>query len=455
MESAQRELDRLCGARGIPGAVFGAVEDGSATVAVYGTANLNTGLPVGRQTMFQAGSIGKTYTATAIMQLVDDGRLDLDAPIREYLPDLEFADATVSKTLTSRQVLTHTAGIDGDRLDEDFSCGRGDDCVERYVSSLRDLPLIAEPGGLWSYCNSGYIVLGRVIEVLTGMTYEQAITTRILEPLGAQDTLFFAGDMVTHSLAVGHVRQGDDRATVAPKWEMSRAAGAAGATINTTIDDLLAFAQMHLRGGVAADGTRLLSEASALAMQQPWVACPEPELLGDRWGLGWFLRTRSGPTVIGHDGNTNGETACLRLVPERNVAWALLMNLSGQNWAAMELAHELVDPWIGTVTPGRPEPRPVPVNNADRLAGVYQSIGSRLTVSTDGANLMLDIEHLEAPEGTPAMRGDLLPVDGDRFVLRAPAIGDDLPLTFVEPNGDGAFRYVHMGARLYRRVADR
>jgi CubicO group peptidase (beta-lactamase class C family) len=454
MESAQRELDRLCGARGIPGAVFGAVENGAVTVAVYGTANLNTGLPVVRQTLFQAGSIGKTYTATAIMQLVDDGRLDLDAPIREYLPDLEFADATVSKTLTSRQVLTHTAGIDGDRLDEDFSCGRGDDCVERYVTSLGDLPLIAEPGGLWSYCNSGYIVLGRVIEVLTGMTYEQAITTRILEPLGAQDTLFFPGDMVTHSLAVGHVRQGDDPATVAPKWEMSRAAGAAGATINTTIDDLLAFAQMHLRGGVAADGTRLLSEASALAMQQPLVACPEPELLGDHWGLGWFLRTRSGPTVIGHDGNTNGETACLRLVPERNVAWALLMNLSGQNWAAMELAHQLVDPWIGTVTPGRPEPRPVPVRRADRLAGVYQSIGSRLTVSTDGENLVLDIERLEAPEGTPAMRGEVLPVDGDRFVLRAPAIGDDLPLTFVEPNGDGAFGYVHMGARLYRRVAD-
>ena len=106
MENAQQALDRLCAARGIPGAVFGVVDDGVVTVAVYGTANLNTGLPVVRETLFQAGSIGKSYTATAIMQLVDDGRLDLDAPLREYLPDLEFADATVSKTLTSRQVLT-------------------------------------------------------------------------------------------------------------------------------------------------------------------------------------------------------------------------------------------------------------------------------------------------------------------------------------------------------------
>jgi CubicO group peptidase (beta-lactamase class C family) len=452
MESANKVLDQLCAERGIPGAVFGVVDKGAVTVAVSGTANVNTGLPVVRETLFQAGSIGKSYTATAIMQLVDDGRLDLDAPLREYLPDLEFADPTVSKTLTSRQVLTHTAGIDGDRLDEEMACGRGDDCVERYVAGLHDLPLITEPGGLWSYCNSGYVVLGRVIEVLTGMTYEQAITTRILEPLGAKDTLFFPGDMVTHSLAVGHRRDGDEPATVAPKWEMSRAAGPAGSTINTTVDDLLAFAQLHLRRGLAADGTRVLSEASTEAMQQSHASCPEPELLGDHWGLGWFLRTRSGPTVVGHDGNTNGETACLRVIPERDVAWALMMNLAGQNWAAMEFAQQFIDPWLGTVTPGRPQSKHEPVANTDRLVGVYQSIGSRLTVSANGNDVSLDIKQLEAPEGTPTIQGQVLPVDGERFVLRAPAIGDDLPVTFMQPDGDGSYQYLHMGARLYRRV---
>jgi CubicO group peptidase (beta-lactamase class C family) len=454
MENAQRALDRLCTARGIPGAVFGVVDNGAVTVATFGTANRNTELPVVRQTLFQAGSIGKSYTATAVMQLVDDGALDLDAPLREYLPDLEFADPTVSKSLTSRQVLTHTAGIDGDRLDEDFSCGRGDDCVARYVAGLTDLPLITEPGRLWSYCNSGYVVLGHVVEVLTGMTYEQAITKRILEPLGAKDTLFFPGDMVMHSLAVGHVRSGDEPATVAPKWEMSRAAGPAGATINTTIDDLLAFAQMHLAGGTAADGTRVLSDASVRAMQHPAVSCPEPELLGDSWGLGWFVRDRSEPTVIGHDGNTIGETACLRLIPERNVAWALMMNLAGQNWAAMELAQELIDPWVGTTTPGRPVPTAASVDGRERLVGTYESIGSRLTVGTEGEALVIDIQPLESPDADSTVRGELLPVEGERFVLRAAAIGDDLPLTFVEPNGDGSFEYLHMGARLYRHVAD-
>ena len=88
--------------------------------------------------------------------------------------------------------------------------------------------------------------------------------------------------------------------------------------------------------------------------------------------------------MIGHDGNTHGETAMLRFVPERGAAWALLTNLAGQNWAAMELAHELFDPLLGTVTPGRRQARSHPAANVERLVGVYESIGSRLTVGADG-----------------------------------------------------------------------
>ena len=450
----QQALDRLCAARGIPGAVCGMVNsDGEVTVATSGTANLATGLPVVRETLFQAGSIGKSYTATAIMQLVDEALLDLDVPLRTYLPDLRFDDAAVSKSLTSREILTHTAGIDGDRLDGEFRFGRGDDCLQRYVASLVDLPLITAPGRLWSYCNSGYVILGRLIEVLTGSTFEQALTRRILDPLGVKNTLFFPGEMVTHSLAVSHVRQGSGPAIVSPKWEMSRAAGPAGSTINTTIDDLLAFARMHLRGGIAADGTHVLSEASVQAMQQPLVSCPEPELLGDHWGLGWFVRDRTRPIVIGHDGNTNGETACLRLVPERGMAWALMMNLAGQNWAAVDLAHDVFDSLAGTVTAGPPEPGRSTLERAERMVGAYESVGARLTVSNSDGKLALAIESFEAADDSPAMHGRLLPIDGERFLVRIEALGGDpLPFTFLEPGNDRRYGYVHMGARLYRRV---
>jgi CubicO group peptidase (beta-lactamase class C family) len=451
MNNAQELLDQLCQERRIPGATFGLVRDGEVTVAASGIANLNTGLPVVRETLFQAGSIGKSYTATAVMQLVDDGTLSLDAPLRDYLPDLEFEDAQVSKTLTTRQILTHTAGIDGDRLDDKMEYGRGDDALERYVAGLRDLPLIAAPGGLWSYCNSGYVVLGRLIEVLTGMTYEEALTKRLLEPLGATNTLFFPGDMVMHSLAVGHVEPGDADPIVAPKWEMSRAAGPAGATINTTMEDLLKFAQMHLAGGVAADGTRVLSEASVRAMQEPLVACPEPELLGDHWGLGWFIRTAGGPTVIGHDGNTYGITSILRIVPERNAAWGLLMNLSGQNWAGTDMGQRGLDPLLGTVTPSRPVPSGGPAESTAAYVGAYGSIGSILTISEKDGGLAVKVAPLEGD--TPPMEGELLYVSGDRFMLRIAALGEDMPLTFVQRDGD-RFAYLHMGARLHQRRAD-
>jgi CubicO group peptidase (beta-lactamase class C family) len=453
VKNAQAVVERICENRRIPGAVFGVVEgDEVTTVVATGTANLNTGLPVVRETLFQAGSIGKSYTATAVMQLVDDGSVDLDAPLRTYISDLEFADAEVSKSLTARQVLTHTAGIDGDRLDDEKAFGRGDDCVERYVASLHDLPLITEPGGLWSYCNSGYVVLGRLIEVVTGLTYEAALTTRLLAPLGLTNTLFFPGDMVTHSLAVGHLVDGVPEPMVAPGWEMSRAAGPAGSTINTTIDDLLGFAAMHLRDGVGLNGTRVLSEASARAMREPLVACPEPELLGDKWGLGWLIRTLAGPTVLGHDGNTHGETACVRLIPEKGVAWGLLMNAAGQNWAAMELGQELVDPWLGTVTPGKPQPTGLDVGDHTPYIGRYESVGAVLTVTSEGGELQLDVAPKEAPEGSAEMKGTMLPVTAERFVLRIPALGDDLPLTFVRPTPN--FDYIHMGARLYRRITD-
>jgi CubicO group peptidase (beta-lactamase class C family) len=452
VDNAQDIVERIIKNRRIPGAVFGLLEgDAVTTLVATGTANLNTGLPVVRDTLFQAGSIGKSYTATAVMQLVDDGSVDLDEPLRGYITDLEFADAEVSKTLTARQILTHVAGIDGDRLDDEMAFGRGDDCVARYVASLGDLPLITEPGGLWSYCNSGYIVLARLIEVVTGMTFEQALTTRLLAPLGLTDTLFFPGDMVTHSLAVGHLVEGVPEPTVAPGWEMSRAAGGAGSTINTTIDDLLAFAAMHLRDGVGLNGERVLSEASARAMRQPFTECPEPELLGDHWGLGFMIRSLAGPTVLGHDGNTHGQTSCLRIIPEKGVAWALLMNASGQNWAGMEVGQALVDPAYGTVTPGKPAPVDRPIGNHDRYVGRYESVGATLTVTSDDDSLTLTVAGREASPAELAMKGVLLPVTDERFVLRMPELGDDLPITFMRPTP--SYDYIHMGARLYRRVS--
>src|SRR4051812_41915726 len=153
--------------------------------AVTGCANLRSGLPVSTDTVFQIGSITKVYTATLVMQLVDEGLVDLEAPVRTYLPEFRLADESAAGSITIRQLLSHTSGIDGDVFDE---FGRGDDCVEKYVDAMSSFALTTDPGALFSYCNAGYVVLGRLVELLREASWDVALRKHLLEPLGLTDT---------------------------------------------------------------------------------------------------------------------------------------------------------------------------------------------------------------------------------------------------------------------------
>ena len=145
----------------MPGAVVGVWHDGEIELAATGVCSTATGIDVTTDTLFQIGSITKVWTATLVMQLVDEGLVDLDAPVRTYLPDLSLADEATTAAVTVRQLLTHTSGIG----DLDFGLfGRGDDCVRRFVAGLAGRPMLHEPGRFMSYCNSGFPVLGSLIE---------------------------------------------------------------------------------------------------------------------------------------------------------------------------------------------------------------------------------------------------------------------------------------------------
>src|SRR5206468_7921692 len=135
---------------------------------------------VDEDTAFQIGSNSKVWTATVVMQLVDEGKLDLDAPIVDVLPDLRLSDPEVTAKVTLRHLLTHTSGIDGDVFTD---TGRGDDCVEKYVEVLDQAALTHPLGATLSYCNSGLILVGRVIEKLTGKTWDAALRERLFTPL--------------------------------------------------------------------------------------------------------------------------------------------------------------------------------------------------------------------------------------------------------------------------------
>jgi len=454
-ERAQQVLERLIAEHGIPGAGFAALRDGEiVATAAAGVANLDTGLRVTDGTIFQPGSIGKTYCTVLVMQLVDEGLVDLDRPVSTYIPGLRFADETATRTVTVRQLLSHTGGIDGDRLDEAGTLfGRGDDAVERYVASLADLDQIVEPGRMWSYCNAGYVVLGRMVEVLRGATYESVLREKLLEPAGLSSTFCFPEEVVARNTAAGHMPSPDGTLGVAPIWALGRSGGPAGAVPYASVSDVVRFADVLLRDGVAADGTRILSAESVAEMRRPHAECPERELLGGHWGLGLLAKLDGGPAVFGHDGNTLGQTAAMRFVPEHNLAFALITNKHQTNMLFAELCNAVVDDWAGITTARQRKPvEGLRIDAPERFTGTYANVAAEIPVSLrDGALSMELHPRRTMTEPLDIAPFPLRPLDDTTFLAHIDIVDDDLQVAFLEPDAERRPKYLHFGGRLYRR----
>jgi len=327
----QPRLDLLAREHGVPGAAFGVLrldddhDDGTGArlELATGVLHLGTGVPVTPDALFQVGSITKVWTTTLVMRLVDEGLLDLDAPVVERLPAFAVADGDAAAGITLRHLLTHTSGFDGDTFTD---TGRGDDCLRAFVAVLTDSRQLFAPGTAWSYNNAAFVVAGRLVETVTGGTWDAALRERVIEPLRLGRTVTLPEEVLLHGAALGHIDDADGRPVPAPVWALPRSCGPAG-TVTSTVGDQLTFAAAHLRGGVL-DGGRLLSADSAAAMTSQQVARVDTAGQEDAssWGLGWALGTWGGARVVGHNGNTIGQSAFLRLLPEHGLATVLLTN---------------------------------------------------------------------------------------------------------------------------------
>ncbi|MEV6101772.1 serine hydrolase domain-containing protein [Nocardia sp. NPDC051981] len=428
-EHWRHRLAEIAARHAIPGAVL-AISHGDRFIeAAHGVLNVDTGVETTVDSLFQIGSITKVWTATAVMRLVDQGRLDLDAPLQQVLPGLRLADPDTTRRITMRHLLTHTSGIDGDTFADS---GRGDDCLERYLPGMADLPPIHPLGATWSYGNSGFILAGRVIEVLTGMTWDAAMADLLFAPLGLSRTVTLPEQAILHSAAVGHLPGPDGRPRRAAVWVLPRCAGPAG-LINSTVRDVIAFARMHLDHGVAADGQRLLSEDLVGQMQAEQAVLPGPDLWPglDSWGLGWFRMDWNGQRVIGHDGGTIGQNALLRVLPAHRLAFTLLTN-GGRAIAAMtELCAEIAElVGVGTPKPFGPPDEPVRVD-ASRWTGVYERPSLRWEVTEAGDGLDIRMVPVGARANHfPERLFRMIPVAEDRFVGYAESDDTWLPATF-------------------------
>ena len=162
------------------------------------------------------GSVTKTFTATALMRLVAEGQVELDAPVRRYVPELKLADEQTAAEVTVLNLLNHTAGLDW-RIITDT--GDGDDALARQVAKLAELKLIAPPGTRASYSQAGYNLAGRIVEKVTGLTYERAVASLLFEPLGLSHSFFALDDVMTRRFAVGHNLGEDGTLSIARPWK--------------------------------------------------------------------------------------------------------------------------------------------------------------------------------------------------------------------------------------------
>jgi CubicO group peptidase (beta-lactamase class C family) len=439
----------------IPGVAVAVWAEGREAYACHGVTSVDNPLPVDPDTLFLLGSITKTYTATTLLRLAADGRVELEAPVRRYVPELRLKDEHAAGQITLLQLLNHTAGLDFGFID-DF--GEGDDALAGYVARMAELELIAPPGERASYSQAGYNLVGRLIEQVTGLTFERAVASLVLEPLGLQHSFFARDDVMTRRFAVGHNRDQDGTLSIARLWRRSRGDNPGGG-LASSVADQLGWARFHLGDGRAQGGGRVLPAELLGRMQQPTAAL-RASTLGDAIGIGWFLREVDGVGTVGHGGSANGQFAELLTVPERGFAVVALSNAGPDDGLAF---NQLVVRWalqtyLGVIDRD-PEPLPYDRARAREVVGSYENEVMTLTIGTDGAGLTLmggikpeirAAADKELPPDLPPAAMGLLPGGTDEYLITE---GGMKGLRgFFTRDQRGAVVGVDLAGRLFNRV---
>jgi D-alanyl-D-alanine carboxypeptidase len=420
-DAVRHELERT----GQPGLTLGLTDrEGTIALRAHGLADVASQQPVTPATLFEIGSIGKTFTAIAVLQLADEGRIEIDAAVDRYLPWFAVAQPPDYPPITVAHLLSHTAGIVA-----------GIDATPEaafQVWSLRDLPTFSPPGERFHYSNVGYKALGLVLEAVEGRPYPEIVRTRILEPLGMAATEPAIEHDIRSRLAVGYEYLHDDRighpgAPLAPATWLET--DTADGSIASNAADMCALARLILREG---DG--LLSGEAFRLMSSPkiWVG----ETAAYAYGL--VIRELEGRRLIGHGGGMVGYLAALQVDPESGLGAVVLQN--GMSTNPMAIAREALRLARGEEdgiarTPGGPP---------DDVAGVYVPDDGgdpiELVVSEAGVSLRFSGRELALDE-----------LDDDLFLAADPAF-DRFGLR-VERPAEAALELWHGGRRYVREGA--
>ena len=341
-------VEPIMSERIVPGVAVGLVSREGDVLRGFGITNVEHPLPVDAHTVFQIASITKTFTSVAVMRLVEEGRIDLDAPVRTYLPEFRVRDSDASAKITLTHLLTHAGGFFGDSFTD---TGPGDDALAKYVATLADMPQQFPPGKMWAASNADFCVAGRVIEVVTGEPYERAIAKLVLEPLGMRRSFFFMSDAATHRIAAGHfviegraiVTRPKPNVGLRPIAIIPRSTVATGGLLST-VTDMVRYTH-SLLGDEAILSSKSLELMASRLVPGAW----------DQWrGIPWMLREIGGTRVLVHGGGgaRSGQRALLTLAPSAGTGVITLTNSPSGAFVHDAVAEWWVQRFLGVSSPG-------------------------------------------------------------------------------------------------------
>lgn len=329
----------------IPGFAIGIVRDGEVIYAKgFGVAELGSDRSMTPETPLPVASLSKQFTAVAIMQLVEAGKLELDAPVTDYLPYFTLQDPR-DAAITIRQLLAHTSGMPQIPLIEygfDTS-DPGAEAREAYVRALAELKLDMDPGETWAYSNLGYNVLGDVIAKISGETYEVYLRQHILTPLGMDSSTFLFDEIDFASLARGHYLAEEGNVVMTDAFPYARAYAPAAGLV-TNLNDLMHWASAISNRGAFAQ-TRILQESSCDEMWSPVSTLGWGGLMQD-YGLGWIVAEAEGHQLAWHLGTFPGYQASVIVAPDDGIGVVTLDNFLSpaeeQPWSATDVGNAVM-----------------------------------------------------------------------------------------------------------------
>ncbi|WP_232662911.1 serine hydrolase domain-containing protein [Pseudonocardia sp. TRM90224] len=428
MHEITETVESLLAEHGCPGCAVGIAHRDETVLAAYGQARTDPAAPFRVDTRVPVASMSKPFTATAVLALVEAGKVELDAPVRTYLPDFRVADEAASKAVTVRHLLRHAVGWIGDIPGEG---DRGDGALAAHVVAMKDAPQVLPPGTTFSYANSGFVVAGRIVEVVTGEVYEEHVRRTILEPLGMTSSTFFAEQSISAPAMSGLV---------------PRCANPAGGLISTAADQLA-----WLRWWMSDDERGPITVATRRRMFTELVPVGAGPASA---GLSWHIVHHPGADLVYHEGRLSGSASVGLFVPQARFAAVVLTNADAGEPLHRALTEKLLAEYAG-IQFHDPQLQPdVDAATVAALVGSYvvPHIGGpdeRISVRSQDSGLVIRLESEHDPDVHP----DGLQLgreQGDLFRVRN-GVWRGFPAEFLRTD-DGALLGLRIGGRVFRRT---